>query len=346
MRLLHQPLTPDLAALLPQKARTFALASRFLPPAERRATVTLYAFCRSMDDLVDEPPPGLEPFEIRARLVAWRRWLADDWRTARPPEPVALGIALRDLIAEYDLPTGYLVQLLDGLLSDLGTVQMADFAQLQRYCFLVAGTVGLAMCHVLGARCPAALSAAADLGIAMQLTNVLRDLGADLRAGRSYLPADELARFGYTPERLRQAAQQRRLDDDLRALLRFQIARARGYYARGLAGVWLLPPASRPAILVAGRLYRAILGAIEASDYDVLGRRAVVSRRVKVYESVAALLLVRLWGAGTVPDATGFSLDGLVATGPRCDCPSEPDGTVGRLAQSGASAERLVEVSR
>jgi phytoene synthase len=254
-----------------------------------------------MDDLVDEPPAGLSQAEIRSRLGEWRRWLES--RGDASPEPAELAVALRDVIDEYELPTVYLTQLLDGLESDLGTVQMTDFAALRRYCFQVAGTVGLAMCHVLGARQPEALAAAAELGVAMQLTNVLRDLGADLRTGRCYLPADELARFGCSPERLRALAVQRRPDDEFRALLRFQIARARGYYARGLAGVWLLPPEARPAILVAGRLYRAILGTIEANGYDVLDRRAVVSRLAKGYEALAALLLVRLWGNGAVPEA-------------------------------------------
>jgi phytoene synthase len=323
-------LTPDLAELLPRKARTFALAARFLPPPQRTATVTLYAFCRFMDDLVDEPPLDLREDEIRGWLGAWRRWLQDGWQHREPPEPVALGLALREVIAEHDMPIVYLTQLLDGLESDLGPVQPSDFVALRQYCYLVAGTVGLAMTHVLGCQRPEALAAAADLGIAMQLTNVLRDLGADLRAGRCYLPADELAHFGYTPARLQALARNQpetgQPDQAFRALLRFQIERARGYYARGLAGVWLLPSEVRPAILVAGRLYRAILGAIEASGYDVLRRRAVVSRRVKAYESIAALMLVRLWGNSTVPEVLDPPLEWL--------------------AEPARMSERLVETAR
>jgi 15-cis-phytoene synthase len=296
-----QRLTPELADLLPRKARTFALAARFLPAPQRQATIVLYAFCRYMDDLVDEPPAGLTPSHVRARLADWRCWLLAGPAAGRSPEPTALGDALREVIAEYALPTAYLTQLIDGVESDLDTVRMPGVPALERYCFLVAGTVGLAMCHVLGTRQPDALAAAAELGIAMQLTNILRDLGADLRAGRCYLPTDELDRFGFTHARLQRLAIQGRPDAQFRALMRFQIARARGYYARGLAGVWLLPPEARPAILIAGRLYRAILNTIEASGYDVLRRRAVVSRRVKVYESLVALLLVRLWGDASVP---------------------------------------------
>jgi phytoene synthase len=105
-----------------------------------------------------------------------------------------------------------------------------------------------------------------------------------------------MGRFGYSPDRLCALVEHGRPDDDFRDLMRFQIARTRAFYERGLAGVWLLPPDSRPAILIAGRLYRAILDAIEANDYDVLRRRAVVSRVSKAYEALISLALVRLWG--------------------------------------------------
>jgi phytoene synthase len=209
---------------------------------------------------------------------------------------------LRDLIAEHQLPTSYLLGLLNGLASDLDPVQMVDFTALRRYCFLVAGTVGLAMAHLLGARQPEALAAAAELGIAMQLTNILRDLGSDLRVGRCYLPADELARFGYTGERLLAEALSGHVRDDFRALMRFQIDRVRQHYARGLAGVLLLPPEARPAILIAGRLYRAILDAIEAADYDIFRRRAATSTTTKLYEAASALVLLRLGGGRPLPD--------------------------------------------
>jgi phytoene synthase len=293
-------LDSELAALLPTRARTFAFAARFLPPAQREPTVVLYAFCRLVDDLVDEPPPGLEPSEIRRRLAAWEAWLRAEPGTVAAPGPVALAWALRAVVEQHRLPTRYLLGLLDGLESDLGTVRMADFTALRRYCFLVAGTVGLAMCHLLGARQPAALAAAAELGIAMQLTNILRDLGSDLRGGRCYLPAAELADFGYSVERLTALAVDGRPDDAFKALMRFQIARVRRTYAHGLAGVRLLPPETRPAILIAGRLYRAILNAIEANDYDVFQRRAFTSRLTKGYEALAALVLVR-WSARRPP---------------------------------------------
>jgi len=286
-------LDPDLAALLPEKARTFAFAARFLPRDQRNRVVVLYAFCRLMDDLVDEPRPGVGPEAIRRQLAAWRDWLRAEGAGPTMPEPTPLATSVRTLIEECRLPVAYLLGLLDALESDLGPVRMADFGELRRYCFLVAGTVGLAMCHLLGARQPEALVAAAELGIAMQLTNILRDLGSDLRAGRCYLPADELAAFGYTVERLAARARDGRRDDAFRALMRYQIGRARQQYARGLAGVPLLPTEAQPAILIAGRLYRAILDAIEASDFDVFQRRAATTGRTKLYEAVSALVCLR-----------------------------------------------------
>jgi 15-cis-phytoene synthase len=290
-------LTPDLAGLLPAHARTFAFATRFLAKADRPAVVTLYAFCRLVDDLVDERPASVSPNTVRASLDDWRCWLGGGGHRT-PPVPTSLAYALRDLIEERQLPVTFLLALLDGVESDLDPVAVPDFAALRNYCWQVAGTVGRLMCHLLYPDHPVeAAAAATDLGIAMQLTNVLRDVGKDLRQGRVYLPADEMTTFGYSAGRLRVlAASGRPPDDDLRELIRFQVERARRYYARGLAGVWLLPPSARLAILLAGRLYRAILDDIEASGYDVLRRRASTSKIIKAREALAALAIVRLWG--------------------------------------------------
>jgi phytoene synthase len=306
-------LTPDLARLLADKARGFSYAARFLPPNQREATRVLYAFCRTMDDLVDEPAPNITPADIRRLLGDWRLWLAAGARPADVrPKPTCLAAAISTIVGSDELPTAYLIALLDGVESDLGVVRIPDFPALRRYCMLVAGVVGFAMCHLLGVRSRQALAAAANLGIAMQLTNVLRDVGSDLRRDRIYLPADELARFGYSEQRIRALASSGgRADDDFRALMRYQIARARAYYERGLAGVWLLPPETRAAILSAGRIYRAILDRIEANDYDVLRRRAITSGLVKVREGLAARTLVLLWGRHRIVDDESLDEDPL-----------------------------------
>jgi phytoene synthase len=296
-------LTPDLAALLPDRAKTFAFAARFLPAEQRDATTILYAFCRVIDDLVDEPRVDLTPAAVRARLAAWRAWIGAGGAGPTPdPEPLAL--ALGEVLRRYEVPAAYLLGLIDGVESDLGPVRVPSYAALRRYCLQVAGTVGLAMCHVLGVREPSALAAAAELGVAMQLTNVLRDVGGDLRRNRVYLPADDLARFDYSAERLFDLARRGEPPDDaLKALLAFEVARARTHYARGLAGVWHLPGSVRPAILVAGRLYRSILDRIEAADYDVLRRRASTSKTTKVRVAIVAIALSRLWGDDAISRA-------------------------------------------
>ena len=214
-------------------------------------------------------------------------------------------MASGQVVERYGIPTAYFHGLLDGLAGDLSPVRVVTFDELRLYCFRVAGTVGLTMCHVLGATGAPALAAATDLAIAMQLTNVLRDLGGDLARDRVYLPAEELARFDYSADRLfalfaRHAAGGPP-DPELRELLRFQIERARAHYDRELAGVWLLPPAARPAILVAGRLYRAILDVIEQRRYDVLSRRAATSKLRKAREATVSILLHGLWGRRPTP---------------------------------------------
>lgn len=304
-------LTPELARLLADKARSFSYAARFLPAEQREATRVLYAFCRTMDDLVDEPPPGVSPADARRRIAEWRDWLTAGASAAgRGPDPACLSTAIGAIVESAGVPTGYLLALLTGVESDLGRVRVSDFAALHHYCMLVAGVVGLAMSHLLGVTSEQGRVAAANLGIAMQLTNVLRDVGGDLGRDRIYLPADEMARFGYSEDRLRAlAAAGGCADEDFRALMRFQIARTRVYYERGLAGVWLLPPGSRPAILAAGRIYRAILDRIEANDYDVLRRRAITSRLLKIREGLVAHTIVRLWGQHPPVDDAPLDLE-------------------------------------
>jgi phytoene synthase len=288
-------------ALLSSRARTFAFAARFLPERRREGVVALYAFCRVMDDLADEYPVDVGV----PALASWELWLRGLERGEDPGEVPALPgrgeagadaltVALRGVIERYAVPPRYLRELVQGLREDATRAAVRDFAELRRYCYLVAGTVGRALCSVLGATSAEALQYAERLGIAMQLTNVLRDVGEDLERGRIYLPADELARFGVDADDLRDSAG-RRVTPQFHALMRFQIGRARAYYAAGMPGVFLLPPESRLSILLASRLYGAILDRIEAAGYDVFTRRAATSAGEKVY--TAAVSSAALWAA-------------------------------------------------
>jgi len=297
----------DAEELLATHGKTFHFAARFFPAKYRQAVVSLYAFFRTLDDRVDERGPNWNASEVRQELENWQAWLRTDWSSPAPREP--LGTALAALLRECQLPVILFLDFLDGLLSDLDPQEFQYVHELDRYCYRVAGTVGLAMAHVLGGRSEQALTAARDLGIAMQLTNILRDVGRDLAAGRIYLSHDELARFGFSGPRLLQLSQEQQgPDEHFRKLMCFQIQRARHFYRKGLSGVWLLAPECRPPILLAGRLYQRILTEIERRQYDVLRGRAATSLLTKVREAAVVLLLDLLWRGGEVPGDPGMEV--------------------------------------
>jgi phytoene synthase len=248
-------------AITREHSRTFFLASGLLPAPKRRAARALYAFCRISDDLIDKA--GEDP---QADLAAWRRCVLEI--PSPCDEPVALAWA--DTCLRYRVPRVYAEQLLDGVARDLATRRYETFEDLAAYCYGVASTVGLMAMHIIGFEGPHAVPYAVKLGVALQLTNILRDVGEDWRAGRLYLPSDELAQFGLGEEDV--AAGQ--VDDRWRAFMRFQIGRARRLYAEAMPGIRLLAADGRFAIAAAAELYRAILDDIEAHDYNVFARRA------------------------------------------------------------------------
>ncbi len=254
-------------------ARTFYLASHCLPRGTRSHAYAVYGFCRWADNGVDDAP-SVE--DASRRLEHAREVLAlayDD-----TPAPPGL-LAFRRTVRERAIPRRLFDDLLDGMAMDLTTNRYANFEALELYCYRVASVVGLMMTHVFGYRHPRCLPRALALGTAMQLTNILRDVAEDLQRGRVYLPQDELARFGVTEAQLREG----RVDDNFRALMRFQIERARAYYDDAEAGIPdLLGRSSRLTVRVMGRLYGGILGEIERLDYDVFRARAHVPNARKL----------------------------------------------------------------
>ncbi len=187
--------------------------------------------------------------------------------------PVDELAALGDAIARFGIPEQPFQDLISGMEMDLVKTRYANFAELELYCYRVAGTVGLMMAPVLGIRDERALEPAAELGKAMQLTNILRDVAEDFGRGRIYLPADELSAFGVSEEQLRVGL----VDDRFAALMRFQVARARAQYERGATGVpFLTGFGSQRMVRLMGALYSGILGAIERQGYDVFCSRAHV----------------------------------------------------------------------
>jgi phytoene synthase len=257
--------------------RTFYLASRCLSPAARRAALATYAFCRIADDIVDtagETGPD-------AAAASLARWVE---QVENPSDPVALAFA--ETRARYGIPVQPVYDLLTGIQMDLSPRQYSSWIDLRGYCYHVAGTVGLMVAPILGCRDPKALTHAANLGIAMQLTNILRDVAEDAQLGRLYLPLDEIAAFGCEPEAVLAGRPGGRFPE----LIAFQIARARDLYDDAGLGIPALSPSGRLTTLMASRLYAGILTEIEALGYDVFRQRARVSsaRKVRALPGVAA----------------------------------------------------------
>jgi len=263
-------------------AKSFYFASRFLPAHKRRAIFALYDYCRHADNLVDAR--GDRPVtEVRAELAR----LADEVRAI---EAGGAGserwLALADTLHRYPVPGAPLLELLEGVALDLDPLAFEDWPQLERYCYLVAGVVGLMLGPVLGAEPDRYTRPGIGLGIAMQLTNICRDVGEDLDRGRVYFPARELAEFGLNRETL----ERREVTPAFRRFMAFQVARARRLFDEADVVVSLFPDdGSRLTVRLLQRTYAGILGAIERNGYDVFRRRAHVGTAGKV------LILGREW---------------------------------------------------
>lgn len=256
-------------AITREHSRTFFIASSLLPPDQKLAMRALYAFCRVSDDLVD-------------RNTDDRAGKLEDWRfrslTGTPQENDLVAWAWVDARNRYHIPRQYAEQLLDGIATDLTQSRYQTFDELAHYCYAVASTVGLMVMHIVGYAGKEAIPLAVKLGVALQMTNILRDIGEDWRNGRLYLPQDELAAFGLTEEAIANGV----IDDRWRAFMRFQIDRTRRLYAEALPGVSMLGQGGRFAVGAAAELYQAILDDIENHDYDVFSRRAHVTDRRKL----------------------------------------------------------------
>jgi phytoene synthase len=260
-----------------QHGRTFYFASRCLPPERRRAVLATYAFCRVADDIVDEAETT-GPEAVATALERWKEQID------RPEHPVAVAFAATR--ERYSIPIRPVHDLLTGIQMDLTANRYGSWSELRTYCYHVAGTVGLMVAPILGCREQSALQHAAGLGIAMQLTNILRDVAEDARLGRLYLPLDEIAAFGCDPDAILAG----RPGPGFPALIAFQIERARALYADAHCGVGSLIPRGRFTTLAASRLYAGILTEIEAINYDVFSTRAHVStaRKIRALPGVAA----------------------------------------------------------
>lgn len=254
-----------------QHSRTFYLASGLLPPAKCRAVRVLYAFCRTSDDIVDRVDGRTDQCR-EAALRAWRAYAIGDCIDTSS----SLILAWANVRAAYAIPRLYIEQLIDGIARDLEPTRYATFEDLAAYCYGVASTVGLMAMHVVGFSGPEALPYAVKLGVALQLTNILRDVGEDWQADRLYLPQEELAFHDLDESFLATAAVTPAVqaDDRWQTFMQFQIDRVRRIYAASLPGIRYLNPDGRFAIGAAAELYAAILSDIEAHRMDVFHHRA------------------------------------------------------------------------
>ena len=242
---------------------SFYYSFLFLPPERRRAITALYAFCREVDDVVDE---CTEPQVAHTKLAWWRAEIANLY-AGNPSHPVAR--ALHPHLDNFRIEKERLNEIVDGMEMDLVHHRYADFESLRRYCHLVAGVVGQLSASVFGFRNPATLEYAENLGLAFQLTNIIRDVGEDARRDRVYLPADELARFGLSPEDI----VERRDTPAFRSLMAAQAERALGFYDRAFAALPREDRASQRAGLIMAAIYRALLDEIRRDGYAVLDKR-------------------------------------------------------------------------
>ncbi len=266
-----------------REARNFYFAFLTLPAPQRRAIYVAYTFCRYCDDSVDAEGTYEEKL---ARVNSLRQMLAEAY-LGQATQPLFIG--LNDVATTYDIPQEYFQEVLNGVKSDLVKTRYADFDELRRYCYQVASVVGLICIHIFGYRGgEAARQHAIDLGLAMQITNICRDVREDWEFGRIYLPQDEMARFGVAEADIAAGV----VTDSMASLLRFQIERARGFFASGRLLLPYLPARSRACPAALGLIYGGVLNRIERAGYDVFSQRVGLSKAAKLR------LMARAWLTG------------------------------------------------
>jgi len=252
---------------------SFYYSFLFLAPARRRAITALYAFCREVDDVVDETADA----QLAATKLTWWRHEVAGLFAGDPQHPVTR--ALQPALAPFGITAERLNEIIDGMEMDLTQTRYLDFAGLERYCYHVAGVVGLLAAGIFGYTDARTLEYAKHLGTAFQLTNIIRDVGEDARKNRIYLPIEDLQRFGVTAADLLNA----RHGEAFVALMRFQAERARAYYDKALAA---LPAADRRAQrpgLIMAAIYRALLAEIEREGFQVLRQRTSLTPLRKLW---------------------------------------------------------------
>ena len=242
---------------------SFYYSFLFLPPERRRAITALYAFCREVDDVVDECSDA----QLARTKLAWWRLEVGKLFEGKPSHPVTN--ALRPFIGLFQIRAEQLNEIIGGMEMDLTQSRYLDFAGLERYCYLVAGAVGLLAAGIFGYRDPRTLEYAKSLGTAFQLTNIIRDVGEDARKNRIYLPMDELQKYGVTAAEILSVTH----SENFKKLMEFQTRRAESFYDKAMQSLPLEDRRSQRAGLIMAAIYRATLAEIERDGFKVLDRR-------------------------------------------------------------------------
>lgn len=269
-------------------AKTFYMATRFLPNKKQRSIFAVYALCRYIDDLVDEAEDlvaqqKLNENQIVEMLDEWKDQLTRTYNGEKFDHPILL--ALSDVLKEYHIPIKLPFELMEGVCMDLTKSRYNNFEELYTYSYKVASVVGLMVSEIFGYSDKEALKHAESLGIAMQLTNILRDIGEDLNRGRIYLPQDELKQFGITERDLFE----HKLEQKFKDFMEFQIQRAERYYEHADTGIPMLSRDSHYPVAMARLNYSKILTRIRDNDYQVFTQRAFLSTTEKLS------ILPRIW---------------------------------------------------
>ncbi|HBQ59173.1 MAG TPA: squalene synthase [Balneolaceae bacterium] len=264
-----------------EHAKTFYMATRFLPNKKQRGIFAIYGLCRYLDDLVDEAEDlilneSITIEEVEEKLYSFKQRLISVYNGRKVNDPILE--AFSDTLRQYDISIDLPFLLMEGVKTDLTKSRFQSFDEIYDYSYKVASVVGLMTSEVFGYTDPRALDYAVDLGIAMQLTNILRDVGEDLRRNRIYLPQDELKKFGVSEEEL--FANQK--SEKFIELMKFQIERAREYYKKADLGISLLSSDSRLPVYLARHNYSRILTKIEENEYNVFNTRAYLNYTEKL----------------------------------------------------------------
>ena len=272
-------------------AKNFYYSFTGLPPHQFRAMCALYAYMRICDDIGDDESRTVE--QRRTDLSHWEDAVQDCLLSGAPTSALdsmpSVLPAVADVVARFHVPHAYFFEVIAGMRMDLESnsspngvlsCRYQTFEELQRYCYHVAGVVGLCCIHIWGIRDPRAIELAIDCGLAMQLTNILRDVATDADVGRVYLPAEDFVRFGYSPEQLRDRVR----NDAFLQLMAFEAARARDCYSRSEALASLIEPIGRPILWAMREIYGGVLKEIERRDFEVFSQRVSlpVSRKLWV----------------------------------------------------------------